>query len=445
MSSPRLSADLCRFVAGLRYEALPGDVVAAAKRSLVNFFAVAYAGAGTEALTRLSSRLAAISGPGPCTVIGSSQRQNLLDAAFLNCAGANVYDFDDTHIPTIIHPTAPVAAALLALAETRPIDGRTFVTAFVAGVEIECHLGLALHPGHYRRGWHITSTCGIFGAAMACGHAMGPSPRQLLAALGHASAQASGIVETLGTDSKSIGMGNAARNGVLSALLAADGLTGPDHPLEGEHGFLRVFGEPSADALDGLGARWEILNNTYKPYPCGIVLNPVIDACLLLRGQAGLAPGRIARIVVTGNTLLRERTDRPNIVNGRQSQVSAQHATAVTLLRGQPGIAEFSDTAVAAADIAQLRGKVEIHVDDTLPVGVVRIEATLDDGSRLAADIGADAHSVRGLVTDAELAAKFHTLAAPLLGQGERDHLLQTLAHLENVADATALLHPAGS
>ena len=180
-----------------------------------------------------------------------------MTAAFLNAASGNVFDFDDTHIPTVIHPTAPVAPALFALAAQRRVSGAELLHAFVLGVEIECRLGNAISPGHYRRGWHITATCGVFGAAAAAGELVGLDTTHMIWALGNASAQSSGLVETLGTMAKSIGVGNAARNGLLAALFAERGFAGPDHPLEGPRGFIPVMGGDCdlAGLTAGLGGK----------------------------------------------------------------------------------------------------------------------------------------------------------------------------------------------
>src|SRR6185295_6504467 len=156
--------------------------------------------------------------------------------------------------------------------------GENLLLAFVLGAEAEVRIGNAVSPGHYRRGWHITSTCGVFGAAIAIGKALALDAQRLVWAIGNASVQAGGLVETLGTMAKSISVGNAAKNGLLAALLARDGFSGPEHPLEGERGFLRVVTDaPKFDAIcHRLGEQWELLSNTYKPYPCGVVLNPVV-------------------------------------------------------------------------------------------------------------------------------------------------------------------------
>jgi 2-methylcitrate dehydratase PrpD len=222
---------LAQFVADTQWDALSPPVIHQAKRALVNFFAVALIGCREPTIETTLQSLATFSGAKQATVIGRGQRLDALSAAFVNAASANVLDFCDTHVPTVIHPTAPVAPALFALGELRPVSGRDLILAFVLGAEIECRIGLAISPSHYRRGWHITATCGVFGAAAASGKILALKVEPLVYALGLAATQAAGLCECLGTPAKSIHVGNAARNGLWSALLAAQGLAGPAEPL----------------------------------------------------------------------------------------------------------------------------------------------------------------------------------------------------------------------
>src|SRR6202011_4866649 len=242
-------------------------------------------GCRNEAVEILLAALADCFGPPHATIIGRSERTDALTATFFNAVSANVLDFDDTHLRTVIHPTAPVAPGLFALAERRPIAGAALLHAFVLGVEVECRIGNALSPGHYRRGWHITATCGVLGAAAAAGKLLGLDTARMGWALGAAATQSSGLIENLGTMSKSVGVGNSARNGLAAALYAERGLSGPDQPLEGPRGLAAVMGEDVdlSSVTHGLGDSWELMQNAYKPYPCGVVLHPVIDACLELR------------------------------------------------------------------------------------------------------------------------------------------------------------------
>jgi 2-methylcitrate dehydratase PrpD len=441
----KVSERLARFVAGAQADDIPAHARREAKRALLNFFAAALGGCRDQAIDIAIGVLSGLAGHGTAPIIGRPERTDVLTAAFVNAASGNVFDFDDTHIPTVIHPTAPVAPALLALASARLVSGADLLNAVVLGVEIECRLGNAVSPSHYRRGWHITATCGVFGAAAAAGRLIGLDARRLVWALGNASAQASGLVETLGSMAKSLGVGNAARNGLLSALLAERGFAGPDLPLEGPRGFIAV----TSDAHDlaaltaGLGDRWEIMRNTYKPYPCGVVLNAVIDAVLDLRERHHLQADQVDSVTVTGHPLLGERTDRPAPASGREAQVSAQHSVAIALLRGAAGIAQFTDEAVSDPATLALRARVSIQDEAAVPVGAARVAIRLHDGRTVETAIDHARGSLERPLTDAEIEHKLVTLAAHGCPGLDTAPLVDAIWSLENVSDVRDLLRRA--
>jgi 2-methylcitrate dehydratase PrpD len=439
---PNITDRLACFVADTRPGDIPPHVRIEARRALVNFFAAALGGCHDHAIEIGLGVLSGVGAQGAAPVIGRSEQVDVLTAAFINAASGNVFDFDDTHVPTVIHPTAPVAPALLALAAARPVSGADLLDAFVLGVEIACRLGNAVSPGHYRRGWHITATCGVFGAAAAAGRLIGLDAKRLAWALGNASAQASGLVETLGSMAKSIGVGNAARNGLLSALLAERGFAGPDRPLEGPRGFLAVTSgtyDPAA-LTAGLGASWEILRNTYKPYPCGVVLNPVIDAVLDLRMRHGLKAEDVQSVAIAGHPLLRERADRPAPASGREAQVSAQHGVAAVLVHGAAGIAQFSDAAVAEPAVQALRALVRVTDDAAMLVGAARVVVQLRDGRKVEATVTQARGSLERPLTDAELTQKLITLVAHGCPALDPTPLIEALWSLENASDMCDLM-----
>lgn len=411
---PAVSATLSRFVADATRDGIPDDVRHNTRRSLLNYFATAFAGAHDIALEHSAAVLSEFKGHGSATMIGRAETTDPLTAAFINGAAGNVHDFDDTHIRTVIHPTAPVAPALLALAERQKVSGAEFVTALALGIEAACRIGNAVSPGHYARGWHITASCGVFGAALAAGKVLGLDAGKLTFALGAASAQASGLVETLGFMAKSIGVGGAARGGLLAALLAARGLDGPARPLEGPRGFLNVTGDnPDYDEIThGLGERWEVLKNIHKPYPGGVVLFSVIDACMALLERGDVATRNIERITLFGHPLLRQRADRPDVTTGREAQVSAQHAVAAALIFGKAGLGEFTDAAVHDPRVMAFRKKVFMKDDGEIYVAGVHMVVETTDGAAHEISIdGARGTDARPL-SDDEIETKLRTLAA---------------------------------
>jgi 2-methylcitrate dehydratase PrpD len=224
--------------------------------------------------------------------------------------------------------------------------------------------------------------------------------------------QSAGLVESLGSMSKSIGVGNAAKNGLAAALFAEAGFTGAERAIEGRYGFAPV----TSDSLDlskiteGLGSSWEILANSYKPYPCGVVLFPVIDACLELVTQRRPAHEDIAEIVVRGHPLLGERTDRPDVETGREAKVSLQHTVAAALLYGGAGLREYQDNRVAAPAVRYLRAKVRFEQDDNLPIEAAVVKVRFADGSEVEQRVRDGRGTPGRPMSDDELDAKVREL-----------------------------------
>ena len=440
--TPPVSETLTAFIASARAADLPQDVRHAAKRSLLNFFATALPGTHDVAVRKALDTLRPFAGAGAATLIGRAERTDALTAAFINAAAANVHDFDDPHLRTVIHPTAPVAPALLAFAEQQPVSGSDFLQALALGIEVTCRIGNAVSPDHYARGWHITATCGVFGAAAGVGKLLGLDPQRLGWALGAASAQASGLVETLGWMAKSVGVGGSARGGLLAALLAKDGFDGPARPLEGPRGFLSVTGaDPQFDEVTGeLGMRWETLKNIHKPYPCGIVLNTVVDGCLELRARCGASAEDVESIVLRGHPLLRQRADRMHPATGRESQVSAQHAVAACLLLGAAGLDQFSDEVVADPRVRTLRERVRVEEAPGIPVPDVTIEAHYTDGSLEEIAVKDARGTDNRPLTDTELEDKFRSLASRAPSYGQTEACIDAVWALEASDDVSELM-----
>jgi 2-methylcitrate dehydratase PrpD len=259
-------------------------VRAEAARSLLNWAGCAVGGSRHPAIDAAVGALLPFAAGSQCSLFGRPERTDALHAALINGMSAHVLDFDDTHLRTLMHPSVPVASSLMALAERMPITGEQFLAAFVAGVEVECRIANAVWFAH-NADWYITGTAGVFGAAAACARVLGLDESQATHALGLAAAQCAGTREMAGTMAKCFIHGRAAQNGLLAALLAQRGFTASATALEGAHGFAQVLAaKRDMDAFTaGLGSTWELLQNSYKPYACGVVAHPVIDACLRLR------------------------------------------------------------------------------------------------------------------------------------------------------------------
>ena len=329
-----------------------------------------------------------------------------MTAAFVNGIAANLLDYDDTHLATVIHPAAPIFPPLLALAEQRGLAGAAVLHAFLLGGEVACRIGLGVSPGHYDRGWHITATAGVLGAAAGCARLLGLDAARTAHAIGLAASLSGSIVENLPTAGKNLGVGNAARHGLQAALFAEAGWQAAPRAIEGGTGWARAMGdEPDLAAmLDGLGERWEIARNTFKPYPAGIVFHAVIDAAIGMRDLVPL--DMIAAISVVGDALLMARGDRA-VGNARDARVSIHHCVALGLVRGTAGVADFEEPAVTDPALAAMRGRVRAVLDPSLPRGAARVTLSLADGRIFTRTVETPLGSEANPLSDAEIEAKF--------------------------------------
>jgi 2-methylcitrate dehydratase PrpD len=404
---------LGRFVTESRFEALPESLRHEGRRSILNHVGCALGVARHPSVITALEIMRDASGKQSATVLGQRDRLGVMEAAFVNAIASNLLDYDDTHLRTVIHPSAPVAPVAFALGEELSASGAEVLHAFLLGGEIACRMGNAVSPGHYARGWHITASCGVFGAAAAAARLMRLSAEQTADALGIAASQSSSIVENLATAAKNIGVGNAARNGILAARFAARGYRAAPLAIEGPLGWARAMGDEPvlAEITEGLGQSWEIARNTYKPYAAGIVFHAVIDACLALREQLGNAVAHIKNVTVAGDALLLARGDRV-VRNERDTRVSIHHCAAIALLLGRADVADFEMAAVQDPALVALRAKVVAECDASLPRGAARMAITLADGSTHQATIEHPRGSAERPLNDDELAAKYCANAA---------------------------------
>jgi 2-methylcitrate dehydratase PrpD len=439
MPDPTATQALGRFIAGSNWRDIPAALRHEAKRSILNHIGCALGTARDPAVLAALRVMRGLGGTPVATVFGQGARLDAMGAAFVNAVASNLLDYDDTHLDTVIHPAAPVAPPLFALAEQRGLSGAAVLHAFLLGGEVACRIGNAVSPGHYARGWHITSTCGAFGAAAGCARLLGLSAEQVAHAIGIASSEAAGTVENLPSAAKNVSVGNAARHGILAALFAAEGYDAAPAAIEGPLGWARATGDVAdmAAITEGLGTRWEIGRNTYKPYPAGIVFHAVIDACLELRVRLDVPPEAIAAVTVAGDALLLARGDRV-VRNARDSRVSIHHSAALGLLRGRAGVTEFELPAVEDPALAAFRAKVTAVLDATLPRGAARVTVRLADGREEQTTVFTPRGSEAKPLTDAELEAKYHENAA--LG-GCADRAAAQIAAIWALEEAPDLIH----
>jgi len=439
LAEPEVTRTLARYVVGARYDALPDAVRREARRTLLNWTGCTIGGSAHETVDTAVAALAPFFGATQASLLGRSERLDILHASLINGIASHVYDFDDTHLKTVIHPAGPVASAILALAEYQPVSGRDFLNALVLGVEVECRIGNAVYPDHYDRGWHITGTTGVFGAAAASGKLLGLTEQQMIWALGLAATQPVGLREMFGSMTKSFHPGRAAQNGLTAALLAGRNYTSTDVALEGKSGWAHVLStkQDYAEITGGLGEHYEILLNTYKPFACGIVIHPTIDACIQLRNQYRITPAQVERIELRVHPLVLELTGKKTPQSGLETKFSVYFAAALALARGKAGIHDFSTANARDPELIALRDRVTATVDPAITEEQVRATVLLKDGRRLETFIEHAVGSIERPMSDADLEAKFLGLVDGVLPVARSREVMERCWKVDPLAQAS--------
>lgn len=439
-AAPPVTALLAKFACAHPSRGWSDAVEHEAHRTFYNWLGCAIGAARHEAADAAIGAVDMLQPAPQATVLGRSEKVDMASAALVNGITSHTFDFDDTHLKTIIHPAGPVASAVLALAEKNGARGRDVIDALVIGIDVACRIGNTMYPDHYDRGWHITGSTGMLGAAAGCARVLGLGEHETAMALGIAASQPVGLREQFGTMTKPFHPGGAARAGLMSALLASRGFTASPRALEAPRGFVQVASDKRAwhEVTDELGERFEISFNTYKPFACGIVIHPSIDACAQLK-QKGVTAEQVERIELRVHSLVLELTGKKEPRDGLQGKFSVYHGCAAGLLFGRAGEEEFSDAVVNDPQVVDLRRKVVATVDDSVREESVYVTAVLKDGSRIDVHVEHAIGSMHNPLTDAQLEAKFGHLVKPVLGERKARDITETCWRLADVSDVRAL------
>ena len=419
---------------------LPAEAARAARRSLFNVLGTAIGAAEAPAVRALLDAARHRSATGPVVLPGRPETTDAYWGALLIGTAAHLDDYDDTHLATVIHPGAAALATVLSLCPDVDMTGARFLTAFALGCEAQLRIGNAISPSHYDRGWHITGTCGVFGAAVAAAVLLGLDTERTGHALGLAATMTLGHREGFGSMTKPFHPGKAAANGVLAARLAAGGCTGIPDPL-GAGGALEVLADTVDRAeLDGPWDHdWELERNAFKPYPCGIVAHPAIDAAVEAAGQVG-DPATITAVRVSCHPLVPELMGRRRPADGLQARFSACHAVAAALLDGEVGLPQFDDARARSADVSRLRELVTLLPSEER----ARDEALIRVERAGAAPVTVHVRHARGSLarplTDDELFDKVRRLVEPVLGAGATPAIRDAVGRLGAAAGPDELL-----
>ena len=433
--------ELARFVVETPPEDIPEPVLHEGKRCLINFLGVALYAARDPSLEIMLDVFRQEGGRRNASVLGAGMRTSLQNAALANGYLGHLEDYDDTHFPTVIHPSSPTFPASLAASEHLGASGRDLLAASVLGMEACCRIGLAVHPSHYDAGFHITSTCGVFGSVAAAGRLLGLSTPQMVHGMGVAGTQAAGVREVMGSMTKPFHPGMAARAGVLGALLARQGFTSATRIIEGRRGFAAVMSKEYdlAEVTRGLGERWELHMNGLKPYACGVVAHPLIDAMIALRSRTGASADQVERVDARVQPLVLELMDRPEPKIGLEGKFSFQHSMAVGFIDGAAFPAQYTDARVLDPQVAALRSRITAKVNGSMPEDAAEVTLTMEDGRSYTEGVPHATGSPSNPITDPQLEAKFRALAVHALPARRVERLLAMLWEMDRLPSVADL------
>lgn len=437
-----ISREIADFVLSSSWNGLPDAVRREATRTYLNWVGCAVGGANTATTGLAIHAIAQMGGAGASPLLGRRERCDVANAALLNCLSASAHAFDDTHLKTITHPTAPVAAAAMATVDAlvrqgQAPSGQDLLLALVLGIEIECRLSNAVlaDGAGADLAWYVTGVSGGVGAAVAVGRLLGLDHRQLVSAIGLAATQACGVRSTHGSMATAYVPAVAARNGLSAAYMAAAGFTCSEGSIDGRNGLLQAM-SPHADVArirTRLGSDFELLANAYKPYPCGIVIHPAIDACLALATNPALALQAIERLD------LRVHPDALNLCwrklpdTALGAQVSLYHWAAAALVHRSAGVEQGELGCVRDSDVRALQEKIFAVADPRLASDQAWAGLQLKGGARLEIDIQHATGSAENPMTDAQLERKFLSMARRVLDEERCHRLLKTCREMEHL------------
>lgn len=452
----RATEAVVTFIMEARWQDLPAEVIALGKRCVIDGLGVMLAGSTTRGSGILRDHIGATDRTADATVFAPTPfRSSVTSAALLNGASGHAMDWDDTQLSSspdrifglLTHPTVPPLAAALAVGEQHRVTGQRFLEAFLTGFEVECKIADAIHPNHYTRGFHSSGTIGTFGAAAATAKLLRLGPQATAHAVAIAASLCAGIRVNFGTMTKPLHVGQAAHNGVMAAELAADGFTGGADALDGPWGFFEIFsfgGGFDADrTIARLGRPHAIADPgvSIKPYPCGVLGHPSMDAMRTLVMTHDIQPGQIRAIRLRAGSNILNPLRYPIAHSELEAKFSPAFMLSSMALRRKAGIHEFTDEFVKSAAVQEMMAKVQTLLDpeiEALGFEKIRsiVEVELNDGTVFteAADERYRGGPDRPFTRE-ELHEKFTECAEIVLSPPAIAETLRSLEALEDVPD----------
>ncbi len=449
MSTNHTPAELIgQFVADLSIDDVPDDGVRTAERCFLDTVGVAIAGSQADAGSLAAETFIDLQDTGgPATLIGRGTGMTVLDAAFVNATAGHSLDFDDTVSEIHAHPSVPLVSAILAAGQQADATGRDALEAYVAGFETDYQIAKPFIEGHYERGWHATSTIGVFGAAAAAASLWSLSAAETATALDMAASFASGLKKNFGSTAKPVHPAHAARSGLTAAALARNGATATAAALGEDRGFYDLYGEGAPyepDAVAAPGERWAIVETgvDVKKYPCCLFTHAPIAATEALAAEHGFGPGDVESIDVSASSVARETVAYDEPESGLQGKFSMQYTVASALTRDRVGIDTFADDAVGHGPTRKLMDRITFSVDESVRPGWhgATVTVTLRNGETLTATRDEPPGTPTEPLSEAELREKFRHCASRVYGDTRVETLADRLLSLRSQADLEAVI-----
>ena len=455
-----IAREIADYAAGLSYNDLPKEVVEAAKRLVLDTLGSALAGTTAPGIETLRALVTEWGGRPECTLFAFGDRVPAPSAVWVNAAAARARDIDEVHEKAVLHSAISVLPPAMAVAEwLGNIDGKTFVTAMVLGVDVIVRLGLSVHQNPNVSGISSTWQMGVFGACAAAARLMGLNSTQMNNALGIAYSQTAGNQQTIieGTLMIRIMQGFTARNGLMAAILAKRGIDGPKEIFQGKFGYFPVFHRNEYDPAvinRNLGSTFEIIHSSLKPYPCCKATHAAISCARKLRSEYGILPEQIDQILVkinqsTFNLVCNppESKKRPSTI--AEAQFSLPYCFAVALHGGDVFLDDFTPEAIQRDFVLAVSDKVHVRVDEDIEhrsgrhIGPASVEVTTNDGRQTTVEVECVKGHPENPMTMAEVEEKFTkccAYAAKPLSSEKVSEVKRMVSKLEVCPDVSRLV-----
>jgi 2-methylcitrate dehydratase PrpD len=445
---------VAQFIAETGYEHIPEEAVRIAKKAILDWVGVTIAGSNEPVTRIVCEQVRRMKAVGEAGVICKAFETSADLAAWANGTASHSLDYDDTFANEAgfnFHPSVAILSAVLALGEKLKASGKEILASYIVGIEVEYRIGAAIGPYASDTGWHSTPVVGTMGAVAASSRILRFNREQARMALGIAGSLAGGLLQNFGTMTKPLHAGNSARNGVVAALAAQNGLTANESILEGDFGFCSMFSAGKVKGLENhaedLGENWGIISPgmSFKPYPCCRSTHSSIDASLYLRNVEGVDASQVVKIICKTSPHHTELAKFHRPKSAYEGKFSIPYCIATALLRGRVVLEDFTEEKVADREAQALLSKVEIQYPQEYKENPMvltgEVAVTLANGAEYSRKIDGPKGDAPNPMTDEELSAKFRDCTHLFLAQTEIEKVLRVIHNLESLGSISELMN----